>query len=90
MRAASGDSFVDGDSKSSSLAGDSTTSESLGPKSMAPMNAKGSNHARLPRGVLAHVGDEPAVVDSVRQRIFSLENDPWQNLFKSGGVVGVL
>ena len=66
VRSASGDSFADGSSKSSSLLiGDSTTSESLGSKSIVPTNAKGSKHARLPHGVLAHVGNESAVVDSV-------------------------
>ena len=66
VRSASGDSFVEGGSKSSSLTiCDSTTSESLGPRSMVPTDAKGSKHARLPQGVLAHVGDESAVVDSV-------------------------
>ena len=66
VRSASGDSFVEGGSKSSSLAmGDSTTSESLGSKSMVPTNAKRFETCKVSQGVLAHVGDESAVVDSV-------------------------
>ena len=94
VRSVYGDSFVDGSSKSFSLAiGDSTTSKSLVPISMAPTNAEGSKPARLAQGVPAYVGDESAVVDSVSDDESSVLNvtlGKRRNLGGLGGVGGVL
>ena len=65
---------------------------------MVPTNAKGSKHARFPKGVLAQVGDESAVVDSVsddessslKTTLGKASTSLTRNLDGFGGVGGVL